>query len=108
MGETKLRAGRAFLLQTLQELWDTASSGETFTLDQRVMLRATTCYAINLAREVVDAVYHAAGATAIFESNPFERRFRDINTVTQQAQASMTNFGVMGESLLGLQPNARL
>ena len=108
LGETKLRAGRAFLLQTLEELWDTASSGESFTLDQRVMLRATTCYAINLAREVVDAVYHAAGATAIFESNPFERRFRDINTVTQQAQASMTNFEVMGQSLLGLQPNARL
>jgi alkylation response protein AidB-like acyl-CoA dehydrogenase len=108
LGETKLRAGRAFLLQTVQELWETASSGTTFTLDQRVVLRATTCYAINLAREVVDAVYHAAGATAIFESNPFERRFRDINTVTQQAQASMTNFEVMGQSLLGLPPNARL
>ncbi len=91
-----------------RSLWETASSGTTFTLDQRVMLRATTCYAINLAREVVDAVYHAAGATAIFESNPFERRFRDINTVTQQAQASLTNFEVMGQSLLGLQPNARL
>jgi alkylation response protein AidB-like acyl-CoA dehydrogenase len=108
LGETKLRAARAFLLQTISELWETASSDTTFTLDQRVMLRATTCYAINLAREVVDAVYHAAGATAIFESNPFERRFRDINTVTQQAQASLSNFEVMGQSLLGLQPNARL
>jgi alkylation response protein AidB-like acyl-CoA dehydrogenase len=108
LAETKMRAARGFLLETVQQMWETASSGATFTLDQRVMLRATTCYAINLAREVVDAVYHAAGATAIFESNPFERRFRDINTVTQQAQTHLSNFEVMGQSLLGLQPNARL
>jgi indole-3-acetate monooxygenase len=108
LAETKLRAARAFLLQTVQELWDTASSGASFSLDQRVMLRATTCYAINLAKEVVDVVYHAAGGSAIFESNPFERRFRDINTVTQQAQASLSNFEVMGQSLLGLTPAARL
>ena len=108
LAETKLRGARAFLLETVQELWEAASSGASFTLDQRVMLRATTCYAINLAREVVDVVYHAAGATAIFESNPFERRFRDLNTVTQQGQAHLSNFEVVGQSLLGLQPSARL
>jgi alkylation response protein AidB-like acyl-CoA dehydrogenase len=108
LAETKLRSARAFLLGTVQELWDAASNGASFTLDQRLMLRAASCYAINAAREVVDAVYHAAGATAIFEGNPFERRFRDINTVTQQGQAHLSNFEVVGQSLLGLQPSARL
>ena len=37
---------------------------------QRVAGRGVTCFAIQQAREVVDFVYHAAGATAMFESNP--------------------------------------
>jgi alkylation response protein AidB-like acyl-CoA dehydrogenase len=108
LGEAKLRAARALVLQTLREWWETASNGQAFTVEQRTIMRATTCYASNLAREVVDAAYHAAGASAIFESNPFERRFRDVNTVSQQVQAHLSNFETVGQSLLGLQPSARL
>jgi hypothetical protein len=46
-------------------------------------------------------VYHSAGATAIFESNPFERRFRDLHTVTQQGQGQYSNFESLGQSLMG-------
>jgi len=38
-------------------------------------------HAIHKAREAVDFAYNAAGATAIFENHPLERRFRDIHTV---------------------------
>jgi len=48
-----------------------------------------------------------AGATAIFAANPFERRFRDINTVTQQVQARTTHFETVGAHLLGLSPPLR-
>ena len=33
-----------------------------------------------------DGVYDLAGATAIFQGGPFERRFRDIHAVSQQVQ----------------------
>lgn len=108
LAEAKLRASRAFVLQTLRELWAAASAGESFTADQRAMLRATTCYAIHQAKEVVDFAYHAAGATAIFTANPFERRFRDLHTVTQQGQAQFANFELVGQSLLGLAPSSRV
>jgi len=52
---------------------------------------------------VVDTAYHAAGATAIFESNPFERRFRDIHTVVQQYQGRQAHFEAVGQALLGLE-----
>ena len=65
------------------------------------------CYAIHQAREVVNFAYHAAGATAIFESNPFERRFRDLNTVTQQGQGHYSNFEALGQTLLGTPPSRR-
>jgi hypothetical protein len=64
-----------------------------------------TCYAIQRAREVMNFVYHAAGATAIFESHPFERRFRDLNTVTQQGQGQFSNFETLGQVLMGKAPS---
>ena len=63
-------------------------AARTITYEQRVAGRGVTCFAIQQARDVVDFAYHAAGATAIFESNPFERRFRDLHTVTQQSQGA--------------------
>ncbi len=53
---------------------------------------------------VVDTAYHAAGATAIFAANPFERRFRDIHTVSQQLQGRQEHFETVGQFLLGLDP----
>ena len=60
------------------------------------------------ARQVVDTAYLAAGATAVFESNPFERRFRDMHAVSQQAQAQYAIFEAIGQYFLGLPVNPRL
>jgi Acyl-CoA dehydrogenase, C-terminal domain len=51
--------------------------------------------------------YHAAGATAIFESNPFERRFRDAHAVSQQVQSHFSVFEATGRYFLGLPPGTR-
>jgi indole-3-acetate monooxygenase len=48
----------------------------------------------------------AAGSTAIFEKNPFERRFRDIHTVSQQLQGRQELFETVGQYLLGLEPDS--
>ena len=75
---------------------------------QRFATRGVTCFAIQQAREVVDFAYHAAGAHArSSRSNPFERRFRDLHTVTQQSQAHTANFEALGQSLLGIPPRDR-
>ncbi len=55
-------------------------------------IRQAATYAIHQAKEVVDVAYHEAGTTAIFDANPFERRFRDVNTVTQQVQGTPVAF----------------
>jgi len=41
-------------------------------------------------RQIVETVYLATGATAVFESNPFERRFRDMHAVSQQSQSQFS------------------
>ena len=108
LAEAKLGSSRALLLQTLHALWETASKGENLTLAQRATLRLAASYAIHQSKDVVDTVYHAAGATAIFESNPFERRFRDVHTVIQQVQGQFSNFELVGQVLLGLPSPSKL
>jgi alkylation response protein AidB-like acyl-CoA dehydrogenase len=108
LAEAKLASARSFLEQMLHETWDTAARGDSLPLAQRAMLKLAGTYAAHQGKDVVDAVYHAAGATAIFESNPFERRFRDVHTVIQQVQAQFANFEMVGQVLLGLPSPSKL
>jgi alkylation response protein AidB-like acyl-CoA dehydrogenase len=107
LSEARLLAARALLTNTLQELWQTASCGQRCAPPLRARLRLAATFAIHQARDVVDACYHAAGATAIFTDNAFERRFRDIHTISQQVQAHATVFEQVGQTLLGLAPAPR-
>ncbi len=108
LAEAKLISSRSFLLQTLHEVWQTVTLGDSLSLSQRAMLKLAGTYAVHQAKDVVDAAYHAVGATAIFESNPFERRFRDVHTVIQQVQGQFANFEMVGQVLLGLPSPSRL
>lgn len=54
---------------------------------------------------MVDTVHHAAGSSAIFASSGFERRFRDIHTVTQQLQGRQAHLETVGRYLLRLPPD---
>jgi alkylation response protein AidB-like acyl-CoA dehydrogenase len=108
LAEATLASSRAYLLQSLHDAWDAAAAGNNLSLSQRAALKLAGTYAVHQAKDVVDTVYHAAGATAIFESNPFERRFRDVHTVIQQVQAQFANFEMVGQVLLGLPSPSKL
>jgi alkylation response protein AidB-like acyl-CoA dehydrogenase len=108
LAEAKLASARAYLLDVLQDSWATAVRGEPLALAQRAALKLAGTYAVHQGKDVVDTVYHAAGATAIFEGNPFERRFRDVHTVIQQVQAQFANFEMVGQVLLGLPSPSKL
>jgi alkylation response protein AidB-like acyl-CoA dehydrogenase len=104
----RLRSARVFLLQMLDEIWQTSSSTGKFTLEQRALLRVAITGAMDQARKVVDFACHAAGTTAIFQGGPFERRFRDLHTALAQGQAHLSNFESAGQALFGTEPTQRL
>ena len=107
LAEARLRAARTLLLHTLREIFDAVERRGEMTFDQTMSIRLVTTYAIKQAKEVVQTVWQYAGATAIFDKNPFERRFRDMHAVTQQVQARWTHFETVGQHLLGLVPDPR-
>jgi indole-3-acetate monooxygenase len=106
--EAKLRSSRAYVHATLREMWDTAERNGDFAPEQHARLRLAATWAIQQSREVVAAVYSAAGATAIFNENPFERRFRDMHAGSQQGQGRPVHFETVGQILLGLPPEGRM
>src|SRR6266850_820551 len=99
--EVGIRSARAFLLQSMVDIWKQISAGDRLTVDHRITIRMASTNAIHKAREAVDFAYNAAGATAIFESHPLERRFRDIHTVTQQLQGRLSHFETVGAWMMG-------
>ncbi|MCB1742264.1 MAG: acyl-CoA dehydrogenase family protein, partial [Gammaproteobacteria bacterium] len=103
--EARLRSARAFLYETVEEIWSTVQSGADPSLDELVRLRLASTWATQQAREIIADLYLAAGALAIFESQPFERRFRDIHTVAQQIQGHAAHFETCGQILMGMKPD---
>ncbi|MFI4987442.1 MAG: acyl-CoA dehydrogenase family protein [Alphaproteobacteria bacterium] len=104
--EARLRAARMYLLGTFDEIWRSVERANAATFEQRMAIRLAATHTIHEALRVADCAYHAAGATAIFESNAFERRFRDIHTVAQQLQGRRAHFETVGRHMLGLEADA--
>jgi alkylation response protein AidB-like acyl-CoA dehydrogenase len=53
---------------------------------------------------VVDLLYKLAGSSAIFQSSPLERCFRDMHTAAQHLQVQEGRWGTTGRVLFGLEP----
>jgi indole-3-acetate monooxygenase len=109
--EASLRAARAYLYATAAEVWRDLARGVPLTEEHRIALRIAATWTIHQSAAVVDTAYHMAGATAVFNANGFERRFRDMHTIAQQIQARDTHYEDAGKAILsanlGTPPTAR-
>ncbi len=105
VSEARLKSARAFMLSELEEIWEDVVANDRLTIDSRMRIRLASTYAIHEAKAVANTVYDSAGASAIFRSSPFERRYRDLHTVAQQIQGRKDHFQTVGGFMLGLPPD---
>jgi alkylation response protein AidB-like acyl-CoA dehydrogenase len=103
--EAQLSSARRFLLGSLADIWGAVGSSGNLTMDQRMLIRLASTYAIHQAKAVADVTHHAAGATSIFIDSAFDRGFRDIHAVTQQLQGRQAHFETVGQFMLGIEPD---
>ena len=99
--EARLGAAEAYVETTLRDIWDGVKGCEIIAIPDRARVRLACAHAIQTAADVADFAYKAAGTDAIVPGSPFERRFRDIHTLTQQIQARASHFEAVGQILLG-------
>jgi alkylation response protein AidB-like acyl-CoA dehydrogenase len=101
--EAKLSSARRWLLGSLEDITAAVTKRGHITLEERMTIRLASTFCIQQSVDVVDMLYEAAGSGAIFNINPFERRFRDIHSVAQQLQGRQQHFETVGAHILGLE-----
>jgi alkylation response protein AidB-like acyl-CoA dehydrogenase len=103
--EAHLGAARVWLVEILKDVWAGADDIAPIGLNARVRVRLGCAHAIISAVEVADYVYKAAGTSAIFRGTSFERRFRDIHTLSQQIQSRESHFEAVGRVMFNGDPD---
>jgi len=99
--EAVLRAGRAFLYDTCDEVARTIAAGDEASDAQRALLRLATTYAGTAGTEATTVAYRLGGGTSNFESSVLQRLLRDVNAVSQHHLLSPLGYELSGQVLLG-------
>jgi indole-3-acetate monooxygenase len=99
--DAKLRAARGLLYADAAAAWGTAVAGAEFTPEHRARMRSAITWAATTAAEVVGMAYHAGGGSSIYAASPLQRRFRDINAITQHFLVKLDTFTTAGAVLAG-------
>ena len=100
--QAQLGSAQAYHHAALTDVWDVVESTGVLSMPNRARIRLATTYAINEATSVTEQIYRLAGSNAIFNDQPFERRFRDIHAVSQQLQGRHTNYENVGRFMMDL------
>jgi indole-3-acetate monooxygenase len=104
--EGLLRAGRAFLFESLADAWEVVNRGKPLTWMQRGLLWLSATQAATQAVQAVDIVYRAGGASSVYASTHLERCLRDIRAASQHLTVMPTNYEVAGQLFLGAEMSA--
>lgn len=102
LGEAEglLRAGRAFLYETVSAAWETALCGKRLSWEQRGLLWLAATQAALQASQAVDLMFRAGGASSVYATTPLERCLRDIRTAAQHVCVTPTNYEFAGRLYL--------
>ena len=97
-------SARAYLYQTLEELWAAVMAGEEPSHRLRAQYRLACTNAVNSAVQAVDRAHSAAGTSAIYVPSALDGYFRDVHTVAAHAFVRPATLADGGLLLLGEAP----
>jgi indole-3-acetate monooxygenase len=93
-------SARGCLENALQNLWDQVQAGHAPTLGDRGGLWLAAAHAGHTAHAAIDMLYTAAGATAVYATNPLDRCLRDARTALQHVCTQDVHFELAGRLAL--------
>jgi alkylation response protein AidB-like acyl-CoA dehydrogenase len=100
--EAAYRSARALVREVVAEAWVAATEGGPLAPEHRRLIRLAATNATQRSAYAVDLMYHVAGGSAIHESSPLQRVWRDVNVVTQHGMVAARTFEPVGRMALGL------
>jgi len=106
--EALLQSATALTREAIAESWSRAEAGERLDTANKARLRLAATNNAWSAAKAVDLVYHAAGGSAIYETSPLQRCFRDVHVATQHIMVAQPTYEVVGRVQLGMPPRSML
>jgi alkylation response protein AidB-like acyl-CoA dehydrogenase len=101
--ESALSAAQAFYYQAIETAWQASQDGEGVSVEARNRLRLAATHAVRTSADVVRNMFDLAGGSAIYDSSPLQRRFRDAYTATAHFQVNEASRELPGRLLLDQQ-----
>jgi alkylation response protein AidB-like acyl-CoA dehydrogenase len=96
-----VQAGRASIRMTVSDGWSAVQDGSRITGERCIPMGLAASFALDAAAQAVDLLYQSSGTTAFRDESPLQHRFRDIQTLRQNAIASWSRYESLGKMLLG-------
>ncbi len=93
---------RSFLHEKVEEAWSMAVAGSPPTDECRAALRLAATSAGWRAVEAVDLCYHAGGGSAVYETSPLQRVFRDAHVACAHGMIASRTLEPLGRLGFGL------
>lgn len=104
--EALVRSARTYWYENVEAMWDTALGGSTPSLEERTGVRLASLTVVENCLAAADLMYRLAGTSAVFQSSPLERCWRDVHTAAQHFQVQEGRWETAGRALLGLDPGS--
>ncbi|MBX9982043.1 hydroxylase [Mycobacterium gordonae] len=98
--ESALAAARALYYEATENAWQASQEPDPVPIALRNRLRLAATHAARTSADVVRTMYDLAGGTAIYDTSPLQRRFRDAFTATAHFQVNEASRELPGRLLL--------
>jgi alkylation response protein AidB-like acyl-CoA dehydrogenase len=98
-----IQAARHTLSATVAAAWESVQDGPRITGQTCVPMGLAASFALEASVQAVDLLYASAGTTAFRDESPLQQRFRDLQTLRQNAIASWSRYEALGKLILGRQ-----
>ncbi len=107
LAEAAVRSASSFVREVVQECWDAAEQTGEMSGEQKRLLRLAANNAAERSAHAVGLCYRAGGGSALYETSPLQRVFRDVNVATQHGMIAPRLLEPLGRMRFGLDTDTR-
>ncbi|MDH4077794.1 MAG: acyl-CoA dehydrogenase family protein, partial [Acidimicrobiia bacterium] len=105
--DAAVRSSRSFLREVVDQCWEAAATEGRMTGEHKRLLRLAATNMAERCAHAVDLCYHAAGGSAVYETSPLQRVFRDTHVATQHGMIAPRTLEPLGRMVFGLETDTR-
>lgn len=102
--DAMVEAARLGVRDAFERLWREVRDEGEASMEARARLRRASVHAVETSVEAVQMCYRAAGGTALFSDQPFERALRDVNAAAGHIVFQRAMMEDAGRVAMGLPP----